>query len=334
MIRFLANYCKRIPKTKVEIDKLGNIFVTKGKSETYPCIVAHTDQVQRLHPKDFVAIETRELIFGYSPSTRQQCGLGADDKNGIWIALKCLEKYPIMKAAFFVGEEIGCLGSESCNMSFFDDTRFVIQCDRRGYKDLITEICGINLCSDEFLEDIKYQSFGYAKEHGLTTDVGTLKERQLPVCAINISCGYYNPHSDEEITVKDKDDNFVGYSYQRLLDVLKEKEDKSEYNIVVYYEWWLMVIFDGLYSIGESEVESFLVYFKYIGIIATNSILLDEHKENMTNKQFVERFISLVKEFTGDIDERVLFKALTDEERMKQEIDAITQTEQESMMEQ
>ena len=138
----------------------------------------------------------------------------------------------------------------------------------------------------------------------------------------------------EEITVKDKDDNFVGYSYQRLIDVLKEKEDKSEYNIVVYYEWWLMVIFDGLYSIGESEVESFLVYFKYIGIIATNSILLDEHKENMTNKQFVERFISLVKEFTGDIDERVLFKALTDEERMKQEIDAITQTEQESMMEQ
>lgn len=125
-----------------------------------------------------------------------------------------------------------------------------------------------------------------------------------------------------------------GYSYQRLVDVLKEKEDKSEYNIAVYYEWWLMVIFDGLYSIGESEVESFLVYFKYIGIIATNSILLDEHKENMTNKQFVEKFISLVKEFTGDIDERVLFKALTDEERMKQEIDAITQTEQESMMEQ
>ena len=125
-----------------------------------------------------------------------------------------------------------------------------------------------------------------------------------------------------------------GYSYQRLIDVLKEKEDKSEYNIVVYYEWWLMVIFDGLYSIGESEIESFLVYFKYIGIIATNSILLDEHKENMTNKQFVEKFISLVKEYTGDIDERVLFKALTDEERMKQEIDAITQTEQESMMEQ
>jgi hypothetical protein len=124
-----------------------------------------------------------------------------------------------------------------------------------------------------------------------------------------------------------------GYSFQKLLDVLKAKEDKTEYNIVTFVDWWLMVIFDGLYSIGESEIESFLVYFKYIGIIATNSILLDEHKENMTNKQFVEKFISLVKEYTGDIDERVLFKALTDEERMKQEIDSIVQNEQEQAME-
>ena len=140
-------------------------------------------------------------------------------------------------------------------------------------------------------------------------------------------------HTLEEITVKDKDDNFVGYSFQRLLDVLKEKEDKSEYNIVVYYEWWLMVIFDGLYSIGESEVESFLVYFKYIGIIATNSILLEEHKEDVTNKQFVEQFISRIKEFTDGVDERVLFHALSDEERMKQEIEAIQEQEQNDAME-
>lgn len=124
-----------------------------------------------------------------------------------------------------------------------------------------------------------------------------------------------------------------GYSFQKLLEVLKGKDDKTEYNIVTYYEWWLIVIFDGLYSISEDEVSSWLVYFKYIGIIATNSILLDEHKENMTNKQFVEKFISLVKEFTGDIDERVLFHALSDEERMKQEIEAIQEQEQNNAME-
>ena len=124
-----------------------------------------------------------------------------------------------------------------------------------------------------------------------------------------------------------------GYSYQRLLDVLKAKEDKTEYNIVTYYEWWLMVIFDGLYSIGESEIESFLVYFKYIGIIATNSILLDEHKEDMTNKQFIQKVFDNIKEFTDNLTENILFPKKTDKELIEEEIEAIAQTEQEQAME-
>lgn len=124
-----------------------------------------------------------------------------------------------------------------------------------------------------------------------------------------------------------------GYSFQRLLEVLKAKDDKSEYNIVTYYEWWCSVIFDGLYSISEDEVGSWLVYFKYINILATNSILLEEHKEDVTNKQFVEQFISRIKEFTDNVDERILFHALSDEERTKQEIEAIQEQEQEQAME-
>jgi hypothetical protein len=124
-----------------------------------------------------------------------------------------------------------------------------------------------------------------------------------------------------------------GYSFQKLLEVLKAKEDKSEYNIVTFVGWWLMVIFDGLYSIGESEIESFLVYFKYIGIIATNSILLDEHKEDMTNKQFIQKFFDNIKDFTDNLTENILFPKKTDEEIMKEEIEAIQQTEQEQVME-
>ena len=125
-----------------------------------------------------------------------------------------------------------------------------------------------------------------------------------------------------------------GYSFQKLLDVLKEKEDKSEYNIVTYYEWWCSVIFDGLYSISEDEVGSWLVYFKYMNIIATNSILLEEHKENMTNKQFVDRFTSLIKEFTDGVDENILFHALSDEERIRKEVEAIQENEQEELYKQ
>ena len=123
-----------------------------------------------------------------------------------------------------------------------------------------------------------------------------------------------------------------GYSFQKLLEVLKAKEDKSEYNIVTFVDWWLMVIFDGLYSIGESEIESFLVYFKYIGIIATNSILLDEHKEDMTNKQFIQKFFDNIKDFTDNLTENILFPKKTDDERIKEEVEAIAQTEQEQAM--
>ncbi len=36
----------------------------------------------------------------------------------------------------------------------------------------------------------------------MMTDVETLKEKGLSVSAINLSCGYYNPHTDEEVSVK------------------------------------------------------------------------------------------------------------------------------------
>ena len=136
--------------------------------------------------------------------------------------------------------------------------------------------------------------------------------------------------ANENIVAVETED---GYSFAKLLEVLKAKEDKSEYNIVTYYEWWCSVIFDGLYSISEDEVGSWLVYFKYINILATNSILLEEHKEDVTNKQFVEQFISRIKEFTDNVDERILFHALSDEERTKQEIEAIQEQEQEQAME-
>jgi hypothetical protein len=140
-------------------------------------------------------------VFGYSPSEKEYQGLGADDKNGLWIALKCLQTFDVIKVAFFVGEEIGCVGSSKCDMNFFADARFVIEPDRRGGSDLITEISCMDIASEAFLNSFDYASFGYKKTSGLMTDVLELTERGVGVACINMSCGYYNPHSDEEFTV-------------------------------------------------------------------------------------------------------------------------------------
>ncbi len=201
---FIEYYIKEnIPDAHFSVDETGSLYVIKGDSESYPCIVAHLDQVQKLHSKDFRAVETRDVIFGYSPSKRRQEGLGADDKNGIWIALQCLAKYDAIKVALFVGEEVGCVGSGAADLAFFNDCRFVIQPDRRGHSDLITQIGWESLCSKEFMKAIQPELFGYKPEDGLMTDIEILRYNGLALSCINVSCGYYEPHTDHEFTVKD-----------------------------------------------------------------------------------------------------------------------------------
>ena len=184
-------------------DNAGNLFFKKGESDTYPCLAAHLDQVQKKHSKDFKAVFTDDIIFGYSPSQRERQGLGADDKNGLWIALKALEEFDVLKVAFFVGEEIGCVGSGKADLDFFKDVRFVVQADRKGYGDLITTISCTKVASQEFIDDIDFASFGYKETSGMMTDVLELTERGVGVACINMSCGYYDAHTDDEYTVID-----------------------------------------------------------------------------------------------------------------------------------
>jgi hypothetical protein len=132
--------------------------------------------------------------------------------------------------------------------------------------------------------------------------------------------------------LKDIDVN-GGYSFQKLLEVLKAKEDKSEYNIVTYVSWWFEIIFAPLYSIDESEAGSFLVYEAYLHHIARQAVLLSEKKEDMTNKQFFDEVIKNMKGFIEGVDEHVIFHKMTDEEIAQANIEALTQNEQEQAME-
>lgn len=204
LVKFITKWVnENVPEAVLERDnKSGNVYITKGVDATYPVVVAHLDQVQNSHSRDFKALEAGDVIMGYSAKSRMQQGLGADDKNGIWVALKCLQRFDVIKVALFVSEEIGCIGSSQARMSFFDDARFVLQCDRRGAHDLITCAGWTQLCSEEFVQAINPAAFGYKEEDGMMTDVLELKENGLKVSCVNMSCGYYNPHTDEEITVK------------------------------------------------------------------------------------------------------------------------------------
>jgi hypothetical protein len=207
-------------------DSVGNLYAVKGEGDTYPCIVAHMDEVHRPRPSDFGVIVHNNYIFGFSKSNNDFHGIGADDKNGIWVALKCAEMFDDIKICLFVGEEVGCVGSSQVDMLFFDDCRFVIQCDRRNGKDFINNIGGVDLCSADFLAACNLQSFGYYPEIGIMTDVLALKERGLDISCVNLSCGYYNAHTNYELTnfIELKNClNFVVYIIKNLTDVYQHK---------------------------------------------------------------------------------------------------------------
>lgn len=195
---------KSISNIRMYLDD-GNLYVTKGMSDIYPCIVSHIDTVHKMR-KDLTPIEINGNITGFDASRMTQSGIGGDDKVGIFIALEVLKTLPYAKAVFFRDEETGCNGSYVANMEFFDDCSFVLQCDRRGNEDFIIDASGIELSGEEFQRhtyDI-ISSFGYHFDFGMMTDVMALKENGLNVACANISCGYYNPHQDNEyVNIKD-----------------------------------------------------------------------------------------------------------------------------------
>lgn len=196
----IAEYCEK-KNALVERDSLGNIYVTKGNGRTYPCLCAHLDEVHGIRPKYFDVITSSGIIYGFDTESKTPFGIGADDKNGIWIALKCLERYNNIKIAFFVNEEYGDVGSNEANMEFFEDCRFVIECDRNSnHSDFVTTIWGKHLCSKEFVKACNLKKFGYSVSIGGLTDVYALAKRGLKVSSCNISCGYHNPHTPREYT--------------------------------------------------------------------------------------------------------------------------------------
>ncbi len=201
MAQFIRKELKRMDVT-CRMDRWGNLYAVKGNARTYPCVVAHMDEVHRNKTGRYGAfLVADEMIIGYDYKNRRMTGIGADDKNGIWMCLKCLKEFEVMKCAFFVQEETGCIGSGQADMDFFSDCRFVIQCDRKGNSDIITCINGRELCSDEFINKINPEKYGYLPTRGASTDVHTLKVRGLDVSCINLSCGYYKPHTDNEYTI-------------------------------------------------------------------------------------------------------------------------------------
>jgi hypothetical protein len=205
MRRFITKTAKRYGGTVVNKD--GNVYVTKGKAEVYPCFVAHTDTVHKIIPDgDYVIYRDPKdgSLFAFDRVTNTMTGIGGDDKCGVMIALAMIRDLPACKAVFFRDEETGCQGAHKADKAFFDDCGFAIECDRRDNFHIIRDSSGVELYSDDFAEAIApaLETYGFVEDDGTITDVLTLVEDiGIGISCCNLSAGYYLPHQADTYVI-------------------------------------------------------------------------------------------------------------------------------------
>ncbi|MBO7654733.1 MAG: hypothetical protein J6U40_07400 [Kiritimatiellae bacterium] len=198
-------------------DAKGNLYLTKGESTAcYPCLVNHMDTVQTWQGAFVdrrIALEVLERIrSGHTELYTAEGGIGADDKLGCAIALALMDTLPAVKAAFFVEEEFGMLGSRELDRGWFEDVGFCLSFDSPGRNRSSRSCFGRQLYTDSFFAEVLRP---ICAKHGVTsfnaepyTDVTQIRDQTRIMC-YNVGNGGYFAHCpDEYLVVEDAQSAF------------------------------------------------------------------------------------------------------------------------------
>lgn len=158
-------------------------------------LVAHLDTVHR---------QQVETICWSSKIWMSPQGIGGDDRCGVFALVSIHEKAKKKPWLLFTcGEEIGGVGANSFIEALYKDNelmetmrsmKLIIELDRKGKDEAVYYSC---YCPE--LED-------YITSKGFYTDIGSYSDivdiaPVLGVAAVNLSCGYYNAHTEHEYIV-------------------------------------------------------------------------------------------------------------------------------------
>jgi hypothetical protein len=189
-----------------------------------PLVCAHLDQVGTQ------PVRKLEICNGMIWGDVQ---IGADDKNGIWICLRLLEQFPDIGFIFSTGEEAGCDIDdvlEEYDEDILDSVLYGLVFDRRGSRDIIG--CMNDYCKADFQDDVTRigRPMEFFTNTGIWSDADMLAYYDIP--CVNISAGYYQPHTDAEFTDLDDLLKSLEFGKQILtqLDKLYKRTDYYEVN--------------------------------------------------------------------------------------------------------
>jgi hypothetical protein len=187
--------CKLFP-SDISKDIHGNYFIQVGESRTI--FASHLDTVSKTHTK------VNHVFEGNMIQTDGTTTLGADDKAGVTTMLWMIKHNVPGLYYFFIGEEVGCIGSGNAARSvsdFKDKYDRIISFDRRDVGSVITHQSWSRCCSDSFgdalASELNKSGLSYKKDDGgVYTDSAEFVDI-IPECT-NISVGYYKEHTTNE----------------------------------------------------------------------------------------------------------------------------------------
>ena len=193
--RFVDDVMPLLFPKDIQKDEHGNYFYKIGDSRTI--FASHLDTVSKKYER------VTHVIEGDIIKTDGQTTLGADDKAGVTVMLYMIENQLPGLYYFFIGEEVGCVGSSmAANYGKFEgDYDRIISFDRRNTGSVITYQSSGRCCSDKFADalcdEFNSLNLNYKKDTGgVYTDSAEFVDI-IPECT-NISVGYYNEHTTNE----------------------------------------------------------------------------------------------------------------------------------------
>jgi hypothetical protein len=179
--------------------EFGNLFIKIGESDAM--FTSHLDTATS-------ALTTITHVFDKNIiKTDGKSILGADDKAGVVIMMKMIEQKVPGLYYFFLGEEVGCVGSKKVANKLKDKKiegiNKVISFDRRGTTNVITHQSSQRCASDKFGEALSKalneadDTFAYKNDDtGVLTD--SVQFIKIYSECTNISVGYQREHTFSE----------------------------------------------------------------------------------------------------------------------------------------
>ena len=212
--------CKKF-KGKTLISK-GNFILVHGQAPVM--LVAHLDTVHEQSVRDICLSTDKNILM--SPQ-----GIGGDDRCGCfalvkvfqsaqvkpWLLFTCEEEFGGIDAKYF------CLAHKQKQLpKNLDTLKLIIEIDRRGSNDAVFYQCA-NLDFEKYITDK-----GFKTAQGSFSDISLIAP-ELGIAAVNLSSGYYSPHTLHEYIIRSELESTIEKVSEMVAEATKPDFPKFVY---------------------------------------------------------------------------------------------------------